>query len=81
MACPSLRTVLILVVMEDALARKDAEVKNFEKAVLILVVMEDALAHKNYDTGLEYRGVVLILVVMEDALARLQRRKRMVSRN
>ena len=31
--------------MEDALARKDAEVKNFEKAVLILVVMEDALAH------------------------------------
>ena len=57
------------------------ELSEKEKTVLILVVMEDALAHKNYDTGLEYRGVVLILVVMEDALARLQRRKRMVSRN
>ena len=37
-------SVLILVVMEDALARCKSNC-NREKRVLILVVMEDALAH------------------------------------
>ena len=38
------KPVLILVVMEDALARIDGELKLMALFVLILVVMEDALA-------------------------------------
>ena len=36
--------VLILVVMEDALAHRHSKIKGRGKFVLILVVMEDALA-------------------------------------
>ena len=50
--CASLSTsrsepcVLILVVMEDALARDEDSLNNWPCCVLILVVMEDALALK-----------------------------------
>ena len=59
--------VLILVLMEDTLGGKDAEVKTFEKAVLILVLMEDTLGAAIIN---EYNKVrcVLILVLMEDTL-------------
>ena len=60
--------VLILVVMEDALAQKRNAFKCVFKKVLILVVMEDALALAVFDDGTVYLAV-LILVVMEDALA------------
>ena len=60
--------VLILVVMEDALALPVLRVGGQEyPRVLILVVMEDALAH--IDTRGRFNFEVLILVVMEDALA------------
>ncbi len=45
--CPYQETtsgVLILVVMEDALAQLSYDIKGHMKGVLILVVMEDALA-------------------------------------
>ena len=61
--------VLILVLMEDALALRLEARKNNRLKVLILVLMEDALAHikRNYpEITKEY---VLILVLMEDALA------------
>ena len=63
-----LKAVLILVLMEDALARKKPLNKATDPRVLILVLMEDALAQ----TSLSLIGdilVVLILVLMEDALA------------
>ena len=61
--------VLILVVMEDALALIKLKADLSAWRVLILVVMEDALAHV---INAQYRAdgrLVLILVVMEDALA------------
>ena len=65
--------VLILVVMDDALAlilfMTDIKVS---LNVLILVVMDDALALTV--TGYICKDAVLILVVMDDALARQERR-------
>ena len=60
--------VLILVLMEDALAQKKIMKKMFFVAVLILVLMEDALARLKF-SALSYFIGVLILVLMEDALA------------
>ena len=61
--------VLILVVMEDALALLSfGTFANVFLPVLILVVMEDALAHKICYPAF-ITDSVLILVVMEDALA------------
>jgi len=64
--------VLILVVMEDALARLGLEsICTRLEIVLILVVMEDALAqlpNEGRCIGLN----VLILVVMEEALAQVK---------
>ena len=64
--------VLILVLMEDALAL--AERSEDCKEVLILVVMEDALAHGGWAVKKLDVVRILILVVMEDALARMERR-------
>ena len=60
--------VLILVVMEDALAPVNLLRESVLVTVLILVVMEDALAHTPVFEFSGDKGV-LILVVMEDALA------------
>ena len=63
-----METVLILVVMEDALVRLQTNPKRFHlKKVLILVVMEDALVH-DWRGSFRETFKVLILVVMEDAL-------------
>ena len=61
--------VLILVVMEDALALLHPSVRNIVPLVLILIVMEDALAPFFCIESNSFRKKVLILVVMEDALA------------
>ena len=61
--------VLILVLMEDALARVEVEAIQHEGKVLILVLMEDALAHKKNRVEDPKSRKVLILVLMEDALA------------
>ena len=65
------RTVLILVVMDDALV---LEYRKFEriwfKFVLILVVMDDALV-QNLSALRTTKDFVLILVVMDDALVPL----------
>ena len=63
-------TVLILVLMEDALARLfDHTTKITQTKVLILVLMEDALALCIFSQIHERIINVLILVLMEDALA------------
>ena len=61
--------VLILVVMEDALAPNPDYQKHVIALVLILVVMEDALALCSVIGCMVFILTVLILVVMEDALA------------
>ena len=63
--------VLILVVMEDALALVFDNINIKLVGVLILVVMEDALAPTVVDSQYGNSVCVLILVVMEDALAPL----------
>ena len=70
--------VLILVLMEDALALEEKQKKSLRK-VLILVLMEDALAHGMSVQFTLKEGGVLILVLMEDALAqsRLQQQRQM----
>ena len=60
--------VLILVVMDDALARSRTSITQTLVYVLILVVMDDALAHDD-DFDEDFGPEVLILVVMDDALA------------
>ena len=63
--------VLILVLMEDALALIKVIIKLVALLpVLILVLMEDALA-QFHSYRLRLQGRVLILVLMEDALAQL----------
>ncbi len=63
------RIVLILVVMDDALALLTYGTFSQQIArVLILVVMDDALAHTILHM-INKEKVVLILVVMDDALA------------
>ena len=64
------REVLILVVMDDALALlvNEPHVKLYW--VLILVVMDDALAPVWWDDD-NQEWFVLILVVMDDALAQI----------
>ena len=64
------KSVLILVVMEDALAHENNWSGKKLTYVLILVVMEDALAPISV-LLLQNCGTVLILVVMEDALAQM----------
>ena len=65
--------VLILVLMEDALARLfDHTTKITQTKVLILVLMEDALAPILKEIN-RLIPSVLILVLMEDALARVRR--------
>ena len=62
--------VLILVLMEDALARRAVRCEMCGLfVVLILVLMEDALAHMEVVEQSDGYWVVLILVLMEDALA------------
>ena len=62
--------VLILVVMDDALAQKKIGSKKQKTyKVLILVVMDDALAPNSKKLQQAGIKVVLILVVMDDALA------------
>ncbi len=63
-----IHTVLILVLMEDALGGYIVILLRYIIGVLILVLMEDALGVKTTmdDIILEY--LVLILVLMEDAL-------------
>ena len=64
-----LLTVLILVVMDDALALGTEQGREAGTGrVLILVVMDDALAPVCCPTKVGLR-IVLILVVMDDALA------------
>ena len=60
--------VLILVVMDDALAQFNIQFECVVITVLILVVMDDALALDKDDTK-DKHCLVLILVVMDDALA------------
>ncbi len=62
------KTVLILVVMEDALWQFLYNSSGFTIGVLILVVMEDALWQFSILPILVITTRVLILVVMEDAL-------------
>ena len=64
--------VLILVLMEDALALSGQASQKYLSAVLILVLMEDALAQNFTRFFLEKVTAVLILVLMEDALAPLK---------
>ena len=62
-------TVLILVLMEDALVLWEKHSIFYQRIVLILVLMEDALVHTR--TSTQAGSVrVLILVLMEDALVR-----------
>ena len=68
--------VLILVVMEDALALWRSLCIHIIHRVLILVVMEDALALPVLRVGGQEYPRVLILVVMEDALAHIDTRGR-----
>ena len=63
------RTVLILVLMEDALVQMEVLVIEYWGHVLILVLMEDALVHST-QSGMHVYSLVLILVLMEDALVR-----------
>ena len=60
--------VLILVVMDDALALMGC-CRGINQHVLILVVMDDALAPPSYTICVQSLCWVLILVVMDDALA------------
>ena len=62
-------TVLILVLMEDALAQIYMMNLNIKLRVLILVLMEDALALFHRELLRSTSRSVLILVLMEDALA------------
>ncbi len=64
-----MKSVLILVVMEDALVLKKHPILNAHlQRVLILVVMEDALVLLKIHPRKWSKHFVLILVVMEDAL-------------
>ena len=64
-----IKKVLILVLMEDALAHSGKEYEVSLKFVLILVLMEDALALLRLQKTKNLYLTVLILVLMEDALA------------
>ena len=61
--------VLILVVMDDALAHNMETPFVSICHVLILVVMDDALARMTFIPLSNDSSLVLILVVMDDALA------------
>ena len=65
-----LRTVLILVLMEDALVQKKSGRRSKSRKVLILVLMEDALVRYRFACRMFSKRAVLILVLMEDALVR-----------
>ena len=66
---PNGKLVLILVLMEDALAQQASRAFVRLAIVLILVLMEDALAPEQSYCTKRHVGAVLILVLMEDALA------------
>ena len=70
------RTVLILVLMEDALRDKAAYLVNHKDKVLILVLMEDALREPKLCSLMHLVIEVLILVLMEDALRELKALKK-----
>ena len=65
--------VLILVLMEDALAPYSTLITSLESVVLILVLMEDALALIMIKVLINLIAAVLILVLMEDALAHIKK--------
>ena len=62
-----LRTVLILVVVEDGLVHFKIKIMSAISVVLILIVVEDGLVHFKIKI-MSAISVVLILIVVEDGL-------------